>query len=262
MKNHLKKSVIVVIIFLSYGSFGQAQKNSSFRQGEELLFKVSYGFFDAAEARMIVQPQVVPFNNRPTYKIDVFGQTLGVFKLFKVNDNWGSYVDTAQMIPHQSYRHIEEGRYRKHEKITFDHQKKKAFVKLFDRENKDLVESKEYQIPAEVQDIVSGFYFLRTMDMKKFKQGDVITLTGFFDKEVYTIKMVYEKKEKVETNIGIFNAYVLSPIIPKNKLFRGEQPVTVWVSDDQNKIPLRIKAKLMIGSLDMEIMDAKGLRNN
>jgi hypothetical protein len=50
--------------------------------------------------------------------------------------------------------------------------------------------------------------------------------------------------------------------MPKNKLFRGQQPVTVWVSDDQNKIPLKIKAKLMVGNLNMEIKDVKGLRNN
>jgi hypothetical protein len=54
----------------------------------------------------------------------------------------------------------------------------------------------------------------------------------------------------------------LVPEIPKNKLFRGDHPVTVWVSDDNNKIPLRIKAKLVIGSLDMEIIEAKNLRNN
>lgn len=262
MKNYLKKSAIVVIVSLSQILTCHAQKNSSFRAGEELLFKVSFGFFDAAEAKMIIQPQVVPFNEKSTYQIDVYGQTLGIFKLFSVNDNWGSYVDTSYIIPYQSYRFIEEGRYRKNERVTFDHQKNKAHVKLFDRENKEVVETKEYKIPSNVQDIVSGFYFLRTMDMKKYKKGDIITMTGFFDKEVYTIKMVYEKKEKIETKIGTFDAYVLSPIIPKNKLFRGEQPVRVWVSDDLNKIPLRIKAKLIVGSLDMEIMDAKGLRNN
>ena len=262
MKNYLKKSAIVVIIFLGYLDICHAQKNNSFREGEELLFKVSYGFFDAAEARMVIQPKIVPFNDKPSYKIDVYGQTLGVFKLFYVNDIWGSYVDTAFMIPHQSYRHIEEGRYRKHERITFDHQNKTAQVKLFDRDNKEVIETKEFPIPSNVQDIVSGFYYLRTMDMKKYKKGDLITMTGFFDKEVYTIKMLYKRKEKIETNIGTFDAYVLTPIIPKNKLFRGEQPVTVWVSDDMNKIPLKIKAKLVVGSLDMEIMDAKGLRNN
>ncbi|WP_194972433.1 DUF3108 domain-containing protein [Aquiflexum lacus] len=262
MKKHIKKSVVVTFFFLIGLAGAFAQKNMAFQNGEELTFKVSYMFFDAAEAKMVVNPQISSINSRPTYKIDVFGQTLGVFKLFKVNDNWGSYLDTAKMIPHQSYRHIEEGRYRKHEKVIFDHNNKNAHVRLYDRENENLVETKDYNIPSNVQDIVSGFYFLRTMDLKKLRKGDTVTLTGFFDKEIYNLKLIYGGKESVSTNIGTFDTFVFSPIMPKNKLFRGERPVTVWISDDKNKIPLKIKAKLMVGSLDMEITEVSGLRNN
>jgi hypothetical protein len=262
MKKQFKKSVIVAIFFLSGWHSGFAQKNTAFQKGEELLFKVSFGFFDAAEAKMVINSEISTINDNPTYKIDVFGQTLGIFKLFYVKDNWGSYLDTAKIIPHHSYRHIEEGRYRKHEQVAFDHKKKNAHVKLYDRDNQNVIDTKDYPIPSQVQDIVSGFYYLRTLDFKKYKPGDIINLVGFFDKETYNVKLIYKKKESIETNIGKFESYLLVPVIPKNKLFRGEHPISVWVSDDKNKIPLRIKAKLMIGSLDMEIMDAKNLRNN
>lgn len=262
MKNSRLMSVIVTLCFLCLGFPSMGQKNTAFKPGEELTFKVSYSFLNAAEAKMVVDPKVTMMNNRPSYKMDVFGSTLGVFKLFKVNDNWGSYIDTARMIPHKSYRHIEEGSYRKHEHVFFDHQKKNAHVKLFDRENREVVSTKDYTVPANVQDIVSGFYYLRTMDLSKLKKGETILLTGFFDKEVYNLRMVFQGKETIDTNLGKFETFKLSPIIPKNKLFRGEQPVTVWVSNDQNKIPLKIKAKLMVGSLDMEVMEVKGLRNN
>lgn len=262
MKNHLIKSVIVAIFFTLLGSGAFAQKNVAFKQGEELTFKVSFGFLNAAEAKMIVHPNVVNMNNRPTYKIDVFGQTLGVFKLFKVNDNWGSYLDTAKIIPYQSYRHIEEGNYRKHERVIFDHQKKNAHVRLYDRENKEVVDTKDYPIPANVQDIVSGFYLLRTMDLKNLKKGETVSIQGFFDKELYNLRLVYGGKETVDTIMGKVDTFVFSPIMPKNKLFRGEKPITVWVTDDKNKIPVKIKAKLFVGSLDMEITDTKGLRNN
>jgi hypothetical protein len=262
MKNHLLKSVIVTFFLWTGALRCYAQMNTSFQAGEELTFKVSYGFLDAAEAKMIIDPQVMYIDSKPTYKIDVYGHTLGVFKLFSVNDNWGSYLDTTKIIPHQSYRHIEEGKYRKHEKVLFDHENKIAHVRLYDRENKTLVDTKEYKIPANVQDIVSGFYLLRTMDLKKLKKGDSVTLNGFFDKELYNIKLVFSGKEFIKTKIGSFDTYVFSPEIPKNKLFRGEKPVTVWITDDENKIPVRIKAKLVVGSLDMEIIEEKGLRNH
>lgn len=262
MKKVTFKSVIVAFFFYLAGLQVYAQKNTAFRTGEELTFKVSFGFLDAAEAKMLISPKVYRTDDRPTYKIDVYGQTLGVFKLFKVNDNWGSYLDTAKIIPYQSYRHIEEGKYRKHERVFFDHQKKNAHVKLYDRENKELVSTKDYPVPTNVQDIVSGFYLLRTMDLKKLKKGDMVTLTGFFDKEVHKINLLYAGKEQLKTKIGDFETFVFTPIIPKNKLFRGDKPVTVWVTDDANKIPIKIKAKLWVGSLDMEITEAKGLRNN
>lgn len=262
MKKVTFKSVIVAFFFCLPGLQSLAQKNMAFRTGEELTFKVSFGFLDAAEAKMLISPKIFHTDDRPTYKIDVYGQTLGVFKLFKVNNNWGSYLDTAKIIPYQSYRHIEEGKYRKNERVLFDHQKKNAHVKLYDRENKELVSTKDYPIPANVQDIVSGFYLLRTMDLKKLKKGDMVTLTGFFDKEVHKLNLLYAGKEQLKTNIGDFETFVFTPIIPKNKLFRGEKPVTVWVTDDANKIPIKIKAKLWVGSLDMEITQVKGLRNN
>ncbi|SMD43362.1 Protein of unknown function [Aquiflexum balticum DSM 16537] len=262
MKNHLNKSVVVTFFLILGITDAFSQKNKAFQKGEELLFKVSFGFFDAAEAKMVVNPTIYTVDSQPSYKIDVYGQTLGIFKLFKVNDNWGSYLDTTKIIPHQSYRHIEEGKYRKHEKVFFNHNKKNAKVKLYDRENINLVETKEYKVPENVQDIVSGFYYLRTMNLSGLKKGDQITLTGFFDKEIYNLKLIYGGKELIKTRLGSFDTFIFSPVMPKNKIFRGEQPVTVWITDDRNKIPIRIKAKLMVGSLDMEIMEAKGLRND
>ena len=262
MKKNIKLSVIVVI-FLLLGSYSlYAQKNIAFGSGEELTFKVSYGFLDAAEAKMIISPNLTLFNNKPAYKIDVFGKTLGIFKLFKVNDNWGTYLDTAKIIPHQSYRHIEEGRYRKHEQVIFHHQNRKALVRLYDRNNSMLVDTKDYTIPNNVQDIVSGFYQLRTMDLKKLKLGDSIKIVGFFDKEIHNLKLIYEGKQTISTPLGKYETLIFSPTIPKNKLFRGDHPVKIWVSNDENKIPLRINARLMVGSLNMEITKVKGLRNN
>lgn len=260
-KLSLLSLVVTVFCFLTASPL-IAQKNKAFQGGEELVFTVSYAFLDAARATMKVSPEIDNSFDHPSYKIDVYGQTLGVFKLFKVNDNWGTYLDTAKIIPHASYRHIEEGRYRKHEKVYFDHKKRNAHVKLFDRENVSVVDTKDYTIPPNVQDIVSGFYYLRTMDMKNYQPGDTIVITGFFDKEIYTLKLLYEKKESIKTKIGEFETFVLTPIIPKNKLFRGEQPVTVWVSNDANRIPLKIKAKLKVGAVDMEITEATGLLNN
>jgi hypothetical protein len=237
------------------------RKNQAFSQGEELTFTVKYLFFNAAEAKMIIHDRIHYIQDKPTYKIDVFGRTLSIFKLFYVKDNWGTYLDTAKIIPYRSYRHIEEGGYRKHEIIDFDHTNNEAEVMLFDRENKEVVETKLFDIPSNVQDIVSGYYLLRTMNLNGLRKGQDISIKGFFDKKNYNLKLTYEGKERISTSIGEFDTFVFSPEMPKNKLFSGERPIKVWITDDENRIPVKIKAKLVVGALNMDISEAQGLRN-
>lgn len=256
--------VLLVFLFSIGMAYGQANpKNTAFTFGEELNFEVSYGWLDLAEAKLQVGKRAVMEDLRPHYKIDAFGKTKGAATLFgKVNDNWGTHLDTGSLLPSLSYRYIEEGRYRKNEKVYFDQANKKATMELYDRENKVIKEVKEFKLPSQVQDLVSGFYLLRAMDLSILRKGQEILITGFFDKEIYNLKLIYEGTEKIETNLGIKETYIFSPQMPKNKLFRGEFPVKVWVTKDQNKIPVKIKANLFIGSLNINIASAKGLRNN
>lgn len=258
------KTILIFSIFsfLVADTKPEMRKNQAFSKGEELTFTVKYLFFHAAEAKMVISDRIHHIDNRPTFKIDVYGRTLNIFKLFYVKDNWGSYVDTANIIPYRSYRHIEEGNYRKHEVVDFYQEKKSAHVKLFDRENEKVTDEKWYDVPNNVQDIVSGYYRLRTMDISHLKKGDEVTIPGFFDKKIYNLKLIYEGKEQLSTDIGRFNTHIFSPEMPSNKLFRGERPIKVWITDDENRIPVKIQANLVVGSLDMDINSAEGLRNN
>lgn len=246
---------------ITFSDVQKEEQNASYTGGEELTFKVKYLFFNAAEAKLTVSKTVYQIEGRPTYKIDVYGKTLNIFKIFYVKDNWGTYMDTARMIPYISYRHIEEGDYRKHEQINFDHQKGTATVNIFDRDNKKITETSSHDIPSKVQDIVSGFYYLRTQDLSGMEKGEAISLKGFFDKKLYNIKLIYEGKDRIETKIGEFDTFIFSPTMPGNKLFSGENPVKIWITDDKNRIPVKITASLVVGSLDMEITKAIGLRH-
>jgi hypothetical protein len=262
----MKKSIFLLLsLFVSFHALFAQQKsdNQAFTFGEELQFEVSYGWLNLAEAKLEVGKKAILENARPHFKIDAYGKTKGAATIFgRVNDNWGTHMDTGSLLPSLSYRHIEEGNYRKHEKVFFDQEKKIAKMELYDRENKNLKEVKEYKLPGNVQDLISGFYFLRTMNLENLKKGQQILITGFFDKEIFNLKLTYEGTEKLQTNLGEKETYIFSPQMPKNKLFRGEYPVKVWVTKDQNKIPVKIKANLFIGSLNIEITSANGLKNN
>lgn len=260
------KRYLLLLLFASFSMASTWAQSTSreipFTFGENLHFEVTYGWVDLAEARLQVSNKAILENSQAYFKIDAFGKTKGAASLFgKVNDNWGTHLNTQSLLPRLSYRYIEEGRYRKNEKVYFDQVNKKATLELYDRENKKVKEVKVFSLPGTVQDLVSGFYFLRTMDLSSLKKGQEVLIRGFFDKEIYNLKLIFEGTETLETNLGTKETYLFSPRIPKNSLFRGEYPVKVWITKDVHKIPVKIKADLFIGSLNIDITTVKGLKN-
>ena len=255
--------ILLLAFFPLTAAWAQAPiKSVPFTYGEELFFDVSYGWVNLAEGRLLVGKKPIIENGQPHFKIDAFGNTIGAATLFgKVNDNWGTHLNPQSLLPRLSYRYIEEGRYRRNEKIYFDQQNKKATLELYDRENKKIKEVKVFSLPGTVQDLVSGFYYLRTLDFSDLRKGQEILIRGFFDKEIYNLKLIFEGTETLETSLGRKETYLFSPRIPKNSLFRGEYPVKVWITKDSYKIPVKIKANLFIGSLNIDIRSARGLKN-
>ena len=229
-------------------------KNTSFIPGEIITYKVHYGFVNAAEGEMIISDKIYAVNGRNCYKIDVFGKSIGMFDLFlRIRDNWGTYLDTASIIPQKAYRKIEEGKYRKHEVVKFDHFNENVVVQDYDHKKENWKPVENFEIPQYAQDMVGGYYYLRTLDFDNMKEGDIIKLKAFFDDEVYDFNIRYVGREDVKTKIGKIRSIVLSPIMPENSLFDGENSIRVWISDDKNKVPLKVKAEMFVGAVEVDI---------
>lgn len=237
-------------------------KHHSFGKGEVLQYEVEFAFFTVGKAVTKIDDRIYRINSRPCYKIDAYGETSGLLAwVTKVDDQWGAYIDTAALVTHVAYRKLKEGRYRKNELVTFDHQRLKAEVKVMDMESGVYGEPKVYDVPRNVRDLVGGFMYLRVIDFSKVNLGDTLTISGFFEDQTYHLKIMYMGKEIVETNVGKIRCHRLVPIMPDNKLFDGENSITCWISDDENKIPVKIEAEMFIGSTSLELTGFKGLRN-
>lgn len=261
------KKIFPIILVVLVAAFGFITKdrmrtvpNESFSSGEVLKYKVHYGPITAAEAVIDVAPTLQYINGRPCYRATVYGKTNSSFDFFiKIRDTWQSYIDTAALVPQRSFRNIEEGNYRKRETVDFDHYKNTVFVEKKKR-NKNK-ESKNYKIPENAQDIVSGFYYLRTFDYDKMRIGEKITVKGFFDEENFDMEVTYKGKEVVSTKAGDIRAIKLTPKMPKNEMFKGENAVVVYLSDDKNKIPVLIEAEMFVGSVKVNLYEYKNLKH-
>ncbi|HFX17828.1 MAG TPA: DUF3108 domain-containing protein [Flavobacteriales bacterium] len=248
----MKKIILLIFIIFSF-QISKAQ-DLAYKPGEHFKFKIHYGFFNAGYATLDLKND--QYNGQNLYHAVGKGWTTGLSRWFmKVNDLYESYFD-EQNRPHRFVRKIDEGGYTMDKELFFDHQHQKVLVV-----NKKKKTSKKYNTRQRIHDMVSVFYYLRNYDTSKLKPGDEISVDLFFDEEVYPFKLKFLGKDVLNTKMGKIHSLKFRPLVQSGRVFREDESLTVWVSDDANKIPLLIKAKLLVGSLKASLMEYSGLKH-
>jgi hypothetical protein len=103
--------------------------------------------------------------------------------------------------------------------------------------------------------MITSYFQLRKIDFEKYSANDTLKLDVFVENNSYNLKFLLKTREELKTKIGKYKTIVLVPIVPDNELFRGEEPVSIWISDDENRIPLKLKAKSWVGNVEVEIKE-------
>lgn len=240
---------------MSNSSF--AQTESAFDKGEWFKFKMSYsGWMKAGEATLKVNEDVL--DGKPVFHVVGKGKTTGAISwFFKVKDRYESYFDKEKLIPYRFIRDIDEGGHTKNIEINFDQKNQKAHVYNIKHNSNKIIDTK-----PNVQDMVSTFYYLRNnLDVDKLKVDDEIRTDMFFDGENYGFKIKYLGKETLRTEFGKVECLVFRPYVMAGRVFKEEESLTLWVSADKNRIPIRMKANLAIGSLRADLEAFKGLKH-
>lgn len=250
----MKKIIITLIILFS--AFVQAQHKSAFQPGEHFLFNVSYGFVNAGKATLELSE--TQLNGKKVLFAKGYGYTTGMTKFFfKVEDHYHSYFDKNSFEPYHSVRDIHEGGYEKKQHTHFDSTKNIAVLKDLKKNTEQV-----FNVPNQVQDVVSAFYYLRNHPgIDTIKEGQTLVINMFFDDELIPFKLKFSHREVLKTKIGRIATMVFKPYVLKGRVFKESESLTMWVSDDLNKIPLRIKADLMVGSLKADLESYKGLKH-
>ncbi len=222
--------------------------NHAFTVGEKLTFAVKYGFVTAGIATMAI-PRLKKISGRDVYNITFDVNSVPSFDwIYKVRDHYETYLDVEGLFPWRFEQHIREGHY------------SRDFSAFFDQRNgKAKTTGGEYKIPEYVNDIVSAFYYARTLDYSKLKVNDYIHLQNFYKDSVYNLEVKYLGKERVTVTAGTFNCIVVEPIVQKGGLFKSEGSIYVWLSDDELKIPVKVKTKVLIGAIDADLTSYEGL---
>ena len=250
------KQILASLILLWSLSTSNAQSESSFQSGEWLKFKLNYsGWVKAGNATLEVKEAT--FKNRSVCHVVGKGWTTGAIKwFFKVNDRYESYFDKATGRPYKFIRNINEGGHVKNRVIEFDYEKNSAFVNDLRHKTKKTV-----SITSDIQDMVSAYYYLRDhYNAETIKVGHTVKLNMFFDNEIFGFKLKFLGRETISTKFGNINCLKFRPYVMAGRVFHEEESVTLWVSADNNKIPIKIKADLRVGSLRSDLAAFKGLK--
>lgn len=228
------------------------KQNNAFKAGEILTYRMHYGLLNAGAAVLEVKPDILEVNGRKVFHIVGTGYTTGTTDVFfKVRDRYETYMDKDALLPWLFVRRVEEGGCKFSQDYVFNHYTKKV----------DIGKDQKYDVPVGVQDMVSAFYSARSLDLSNAKEGDVFSLTCFLDKEVWPLKIRFIGREVITTDIGKFKCLKFRPIVQKGRVFKKEEDLNVWISDDKNHIPMRVKADVLVGSIKMDITSVRNLAN-
>ena len=235
---------------------GTAQNNiGAFGSGEWLKYKLRYGFINAGYTTLEVKDTL--YLGKTNFLIDGKGWTTGVTKLFyKIEDSYQSIVDKKTLFPYFSKRRVNEGGYKILHDVYFNQYKGSALVIDYKRNTE-----KSFDVVKGVQDMISSMYFVRNTDFANFKIGQEITVDLFYDNQLNNFKLRFLGREIINTKFGKIRTLKFKPFVESGRVFKDQNSVVVWVTDDENKIPIKIKADLMVGSLNAELEYFKGLLN-
>lgn len=225
--------------------------NEAFTTGETLKYRIHYGLINAGSMEYSVDNNFHKINKRSTYKITAKGRSYSSFDwFFKVRDEFVSFVDSASLAPLQYSKNQQEGSYSSTDFAIYKHEIKKIYTK------KKSIEMEEY-----TQDVISAVYYARNLDLQNATVGQEFPIDIYLDQEIYHLKFKFLGRETIKTDIGKVKALKISPLLVADRVFGDEDGMTIWVSDDANKIPLKIKSELAVGSVKADITEYSGLKN-
>lgn len=226
--------------------------NEAFGFGEKLDYSVGYKFITAGTGHFHIQPEPVIRNGRKCYDVRFMVKSLESLDwLYRVRDQYRTVLDVAGIFPWEFEQRIREGNYRRDRKAFFDQENQTAKVK-----------NKTYPTSEYVHDVVSAFYYVRTLDIGKFPKDSVFSLPNFVDDSTYTLAVKIRGRETIKVDAGTFRCVVIEPMVVEGGLFKSEGTILIWVSDDERKIPVKVATKIPIGFVEAKLTKYSGLRGS
>ncbi len=273
MKKIIKKSgvgILLVPLFFAFAPTANQQnsalshepcsiENDAFKAGEEIVYKIYYNWnfvwISAGEVTFKV------YDRGDVFHIAARGRTYSSYEwFFKVRDNYDSYVSKENLLPRVSIRDVHEGNYKRYDKVTFN-QNANTAVSLRGKTKED-AEPEAFSVDGCMHDVLSIVYYMRNLDFDNMSKGDEVPVKIFLDRETYPLSVKYKGTEgdtKIK-GMGRFQTHKFTPQLIAGEVFKEGDEMSVYISNDKNKIPLLIESPVSVGSVKVVLKSYKGLK--
>ena len=247
-----------VLLISTNFAFSQLQTDNfkPFKAGESLEYIVNYGIFNASYASLKLSEETI--NNSNVILASGYGKTIGLARLFfKVEDYYSSYFKEDKVQPVLFKRNIYEGGYTKNLEVEFDQNNNKAIVNNIKKQTTEVFETKN-----NVQDLISALYYLRKNFSEKETQiGEEFKINMFYDSKNRELPLKYKGREVIKSKFGKIECLKFMPTTNRSRIFKGEGSITIWLTNDKNRIPIRVQADLLVGSIKADLEKFSGVAN-
>jgi hypothetical protein len=242
------KALLIILAFFTLFTYAAAESSSSSAvlwKGERLVFQLSW--FGIPVGKAVVEASDVGYRQgKKMYGISAVTKSNEFIDAFyPVRDTISSLISAETLASYKYVVHEEEGDYRSDKEIIFDYEKRKA---TFTKNG----EASTYDIPAFVTDSLSAYYYFRT---KELTVGKSVTIDVFDDKQLWQVEIQALRRETVSTPAGTFDAIVTKPLLKFEGIFQRKGDVYIWITDDSRKLPVRMKSKIAIGSINADLIE-------
>ncbi len=262
------KFKLTLLIALIAFSFSNGQDNKAFNAGEKLTFAASYNMSgiltDVAEVKM--ETSEMRTSSSTLMHLKCTATTYSDFdSYFKIRDLYESYVNPRTITPYLYNREINEGGYYKYVKYKYNHKTNLVESLIRKKTSKSKTgywdQNNTVKINSNARDIVATIYKIRTLDIHKAPIGASDSFTVLFDNKMTKTSFKLLGKETINTALGKKECYKLAINVAGNNLLKGNNANLLWLTADQNKVPVYAKFKIAVGSGELKLKSATGLRN-
>lgn len=267
-KRPVQKKIPILLLFIlfCFAKTSHSQcltENFAFREGEKLTFRGYYnwGFIWVAAGEVELRVEKEKYQGKDAFKFSGLGQNVKAFDwFFKLRDTLTCYADANTLSPFYFDRRTHEAKYHAHHEYWFDYSKSEIKSKIQKRSHPQKLDTLKNK-PCTF-DILSIAYYVRNLDFSKYKKGDKIPVSMLVDNEIHSLYLRYHGLEIIKTKSGErFECLKFSPLLVEGTMFKGGEDMTVWLSNDDNRIPIMAEAKVLVGSVKGILESYEGLRN-